>query len=201
MTRRILQKGSSIALVISFFWLTSPTICLSADDMWSSVFEYQQKMAGYGNPEAQVKLGEMYEEGHGTEQDFDQARQWYQKAANQGYEPARKKLSKLEARRKQNAETQRHAEQERIAREELERVRAEREKAKAAERAKHKPGEPKQRSRAESGAMKQQPEPSEKIQPHVLSEAEKAKHEVEARKRAQEAIKKMLSVPSAYSED
>ena len=82
-----------------------------AEDMWEGVFTYQQKMADYGNPEAQVKLGEMYEEGHGTARDYEMARKWYQKAADQGYEPAKKKLVQLGARKQKEAEAKKRAEQ------------------------------------------------------------------------------------------
>ena len=54
--------------------LTLPFYVEAADDMWDGVFRYQQKLANYGKPEAQVKLGEMYEEGHGVEQSFDTGR-------------------------------------------------------------------------------------------------------------------------------
>lgn len=194
MIGRIQRKGSPTVLFITFLMITSPTVCLSADDMWSSVFEYQNKMANYGNPEAQVKLGEMYEEGHGTEQDYDKARTWYQKAADQGFAPAKKKLSKLKVRQKKAAEA-------RIRQEELERVRAEREKLEAAESARRSQTEQRRQARTESRTKNQVSNHSGKNKKPVLSEAEKAKQEAEARKRAKEAIKKMLSVPSAYSEE
>jgi len=201
MTSQVQGKGSALIVLLTFLLITGPSLSFSAEDMWSSVFEYQQKMAGYGNPEAQVKLGEMYEEGHGTEQDFDKARQWYQKAASQGYAPAKKKLSKLEARRKQVVEERRREERERVAQKELERVRAEQKKADDAGLAQHNRSDRGQQSRPESSARKPPSESAGKKQPPALSKEEKAKREAEARKRAQEAIKKMMAVPSAYSED
>jgi len=177
----------------------------AGEDMWSSVFDYQQKMANYGNPEAQVKLGEMYEEGHGTPQDYDKAQQWYQKAADQRYAPAKKKLKKLAQRRKQEAEDKKRAEQERLAREKLEREQAAEKQAMEAEQAKHAKEEQERKAReAEQKRLAaQQAAKQAKDDKRVAKEtAEKSKHdEEEARKRAQEAIKKMLSVPSAYSEE
>jgi TPR repeat protein len=45
----------------------------------------QFRMAAYlGNTDAQLKLGAMYEDGRGVEQDKEEAVEWYQKAADQG---------------------------------------------------------------------------------------------------------------------
>ena len=41
-------------------------------------------IAESGNAWAQVSLGEMYEDGQGVSQDYQQAKTWYQKAAEQG---------------------------------------------------------------------------------------------------------------------
>ena len=38
----------------------------------------------------------MYESGHGVERSDEKAREWYQKAAEQGYEPAIKELNRLD---------------------------------------------------------------------------------------------------------
>ncbi|KAK5829608.1 hypothetical protein F5H01DRAFT_393690 [Linnemannia elongata] len=41
--------------------------------------------ASLGDAKSQVELGDMYRTGDGVEEDFDEARYWYFKAANQGY--------------------------------------------------------------------------------------------------------------------
>lgn len=174
-----------------FPWLTGFVVlflmglqpALAGDDMWEGVFTYQKKMADYGNPEAQVKLGEMYEEGHGTEQDYEKARQWYQKAVDQGYEPAKNKLVKLELRKQKEAEAKKRAEQERIARE----------KAAAEEKARKEQAE---KTRLANEAKRKRLEAQKKADKKKQADEERL-----ARQRAKEAMKKMMSTPSGYSEE
>ena len=52
---------------------------------------YYRKLADQGNANAQFMLGNLYEEGR----NFSEAKGWYQKAADQGYEPARDALKRL----------------------------------------------------------------------------------------------------------
>ena len=66
------------------------------DSFSVSVFGFQQKMAKTGNVQSQTKLGEMLEAGNGVEQNLEQARYWYQQAANNGYEPAQNRLIHLD---------------------------------------------------------------------------------------------------------
>jgi len=49
---------------------------------------------------AQYDLGTMYELGEGMPQNFSKAREWYQLAANQGYEEAHERLEILNANEK-----------------------------------------------------------------------------------------------------
>lgn len=179
-----------IGFVLLFLMGAQPVV---AEDMWEGVFTYQKKMADYGNPEAQVKLGEMYEEGHGTGQDYEMARKWYQQALDQGYMPAKKKLAQLEARKKREIAEKKRAEQERIAQEQAEKERQAREKAAAEERAR--------KQQAEKARLEQE---AQKKRMAATSEADKKRKEEEerqARERAKEAMKKMMSTPSAYTED
>lgn len=161
-----------------------------AEDMWRGVFTYQKKMADYGNPEAQVKLGEMYEEGRGTKQDYEVARQWYQKAADQGFAPARDKLIQLEARKLREAEERQRAEQ-------AERERIAREKAAAEARAR--------RARLEQERLAREAEQKRLAEEQAAkAAAEKARREEQerlARERARKAMEEMLSTPSAYTEE
>lgn len=64
-----------------------------AVDFDKSVFEYQSKLANKGNAEAQYYLAQMYEEGRGTKADPELAKQWFDKARNNGYLPAEKTAS------------------------------------------------------------------------------------------------------------
>ena len=57
--------------------------------------EWDRKAAERGLADAQFILGFMYENGYGVEQDLRKAREWYQKAANQGNEDAKKVLERL----------------------------------------------------------------------------------------------------------
>jgi serine/threonine protein kinase len=56
-----------------------------------------KSLADTGNPQAQVKLGEMYEKGHGFAQNEATAASWYRKAANQGDGAAEYKLGDMHA--------------------------------------------------------------------------------------------------------
>jgi len=71
------------------------TPALANDTIWAGLFRYQLQMAQLGNAEAQFKLAEHYEQGLGVEQDMEQAKEWYEKASRQGYEPATGKLKSL----------------------------------------------------------------------------------------------------------
>ena len=56
------------------------------------VFDFQMTLAQKGNAEAQLLVGEMYEQGRGVEQDMEQAMTWISKAAAQGNKAASYKL-------------------------------------------------------------------------------------------------------------
>ena len=180
--------------VILFIFFISSFALYAADDMWGSVFAYQQKMANYGQAEAQVKLGGMYEEGHGVEQSFDKAEQWYKKALAQGFSPAQVKLNQLQQHRQRAAEAikeQQQATQQRIASEKAERERLEQERVEL------------QQAEQERLLTKEREEQeSERRSRRLAADKEKsAEEERIARKRAQEAMAKMLATPEAFDED
>jgi hypothetical protein len=54
-----------------------------------------QQAAEQGDPEAQVQLGLLYEQGQGVERNLDEASRWFQLAAEQGYAPAQANLGDL----------------------------------------------------------------------------------------------------------
>lgn len=163
---------------------------LAAEDMWEGVFVYQKKMADYGNPEAQVKLGQMYEEGHGVAQDFVEARHWYEKAAAKGYVPAREQITKLDARQQQlieEEEQRKLAEEHRKAQE----VEASREAEQHARKA-DKVLPSKEAERPVRRTEKQ------RLKKEVVDREVVAQEREEARQRAEEAKQKMLATPEPF---
>ena len=62
---------------------------------WKKAAELFKQAAEQGFPGAQRHLGDCYANERGVEKDLAQAKLWYQKAADQGDEDARKKLEKL----------------------------------------------------------------------------------------------------------
>lgn len=195
---------SALLAFASLLLLLGSHAAVAADDMWDGVFAYQKKMADYGNAEAQTKLGEMYEEGHGTAQDFDIALEWYQKAATQGYAPASKKIEQLKL-RKQRAIAEAKAEEQRKLAEKArrERERAEQQKAEqeriAQEKAEREAAEKAAREKAEQERLAKKQEDDKKRQEE--EKKRKAEEERLARERAKAAMKEMMSVPSAYAEE
>ena len=65
-------------------------------DISSGVFRFQVKLAEQGNPEAQYKVGEMYETGKGVQKDPKIALTWFEKAAAQDHKKAVYKLLYLD---------------------------------------------------------------------------------------------------------
>ena len=55
--------------------------------------KYDRKAAEQGDARGQSALGFMYENGHGVEQDYGTAVEWYRKAAEQGFERAFNELA------------------------------------------------------------------------------------------------------------
>jgi len=79
--------------------LIGPISIASAYDFSSGVFEFQQKLAKKGDPRAQYKLGNMYENGHGAKVNLDEAIKWYKKSAAQNYAAAKMRLTYLDVKK------------------------------------------------------------------------------------------------------
>lgn len=62
----------------------------------AGIFEFQQKLAKTGNPQAQYKLANMYENGRGASKDTLKAKEWYKKSAANNYKPAKHRLTYLD---------------------------------------------------------------------------------------------------------
>lgn len=195
----VAQQNRFFRLICLLTLLVSPLCVDAAEGMWDSVFAYQQKMANYGQPEAQVKLGEMYEDGLGAEQSFDSAEQWYQKAFDQGFAPAQDKLKMLQQRRQQAAdaaiERERRSTREKAELKRQEQERTAREAAEAAQA---------ELDRAEKERVAEELLAQEDEKEHARQQEEarlRAEEEERlARQRAAEAMKKMLAVPGGYEQ-
>ncbi len=89
---RNLPDGSSaikvgLGLLLFMFVLVTLSVAQA-----NGLFDFQMKLAKKGNPEAQFKVGEMYETGFGVKKDMAEAKNWIDKAAAQGHETANFKL-------------------------------------------------------------------------------------------------------------
>src|SRR5690606_4031044 len=62
------------------------------DQRYSEALEWLKKAAVEGSPEAFYMLGELYENGYEVGQDEHKAREYYEKAAEMGYQEAIEKL-------------------------------------------------------------------------------------------------------------
>lgn len=76
-----------IVLLLTTLILSLP-FAVQADDL----FDTQMNQAKLGNPDAQFRIGEMYENGIGVPQNKREARYWFIRSANQGLENAGFKL-------------------------------------------------------------------------------------------------------------
>lgn len=76
------------------------------DSRSTQQFEAQLTNAMKGDAEAQYRIGEMYENGHGTNRDMAMAYLWYNKSAFQGNPRAREKIAALDKSKTGSAEEQ-----------------------------------------------------------------------------------------------
>jgi TPR repeat protein len=192
-------QGILRTLLLSSGLLFLPLTLPAADDNLQSLFNFQTKMAAQGSSEAMIKLGEMCEEGLGTEKSEERAQEWYQKARDKGNPDAQPHLDQLQKKRER-------AVQERAAREKAAREQAAREQA-AREQAAREQAEREQ-------AARQQAEREQAAEREAAAKREAAKKEMtpeerahareEAIRRAQEAdqqsLKKQLEKEKAESD-
>ena len=87
--------GQLVLALLLGFGIASPA-ALQAANYDSGVFEFQQKLAKGGNPQAQYQLATMYESGRGVTKDVNKAREWYEKSAAGNYAAAKHRLTFLE---------------------------------------------------------------------------------------------------------
>lgn len=100
-TLPVFISNSLVVLMVtglSLFPLTNHAADLI--DQSSNVFKFQQKMASNGNVHAQYKLASMYETGEGVNQDINQAKHWYERAAAAGSGSAMQRATYLEVKQR-----------------------------------------------------------------------------------------------------
>ena len=81
--------------LIFFLLLLVPLSNVFARSCELGDFDLCQKKAGKGSIDAQYQLGQMYRTGEGVPQDYQLAKQWYQKAASKQHPKARYWLRKM----------------------------------------------------------------------------------------------------------
>ena len=86
------SRISGFTTNLKLFLLMFFTLLLPVNVQADELFDAQLQLAKQGNPEAQFKVGEMYESGTGVEQDKREAVYWTIRSANQKHETARFKL-------------------------------------------------------------------------------------------------------------
>ncbi len=91
MTGRELIRRAGLAFL--FFLAVGTAGFAQPDEADERLFRLQLKLAQGGDPNAQYYLGEMYEQGLGTEANLEEAFKWYAKAAEKGHPYAKRKLA------------------------------------------------------------------------------------------------------------
>ncbi len=79
-------------LILITSLVATPLFAAELGDSYVKLFQAQTRLAQDGNSNAQYSLGEMYEQGFGTQVDPEQAYKWYEMAAREGDVRARHKL-------------------------------------------------------------------------------------------------------------
>lgn len=90
-----LKNSFVIITGLVFFSMTAVT---QAANYGAGVLEFQMKLATNGNANAQYRLANMLESGHGTTADHKQAIEWYKKAAAQNHKAAINRLTYIDIR-------------------------------------------------------------------------------------------------------
>jgi len=81
----------TLLLLITSIALPATAAAEALASQSSNIFKFQQKLATNGNVQAQYKLATMYEMGDGVSADIEQAKLWYDRAAEADFVPARQR--------------------------------------------------------------------------------------------------------------
>lgn len=191
------------AVMLGIGLLALPLSLQASDENLKSLFNFQTRMAAQGNTAAMIKLGEMYEEGLGTEKSEEHAQAWYQKARDQGNPDGQAHLDALEQKRERAAKekvAREQAAREQAAREQAAREQAAREQA-AREQAEREQAERAQAAEREAAAKREAarkemtPEERERARAEAIRRAEEAEkqslqRQLEREKAESEALKR-----------
>lgn len=88
----MLVKFTGRLLLLIFLTAAIPVGAAGLEDADLRLFRVQLSIAEKGDARAQYYLGEMHEQGLGTEQNINEAFKWYAKAAERGDRMAKRKL-------------------------------------------------------------------------------------------------------------
>lgn len=75
--------------------LVTATVSAQAAELWTEIYNERLVAAKQGSAEAQFEVGAMLENGRGVTADRDQAKKWYQKAADQNYSRAVQAVARM----------------------------------------------------------------------------------------------------------
>jgi TPR repeat protein len=89
-----MRVAASTLLTLALFLALPGARAADIDDADVRLFQVQKGIAERGDLSAMYYLGEMYEQGLGTEQSLIQAFRWYERAAINGHRLAKIKLTK-----------------------------------------------------------------------------------------------------------
>lgn len=81
-------------LILLISLVATPLFAAELGDSYVKLFQVQVQLAQSGNASALYSLGQMHEQGLGTQVDLDQAYAWYEKAASKGDMRAKHKLAR-----------------------------------------------------------------------------------------------------------
>ena len=92
--KKIAIARFAVIAISALAWATSAAAQQQApsDAEAAQVLKSARPLAENGNANAQYNMGVLYDEGYGVEQDYAQARDWYEKAAAQNYSKAEHNL-------------------------------------------------------------------------------------------------------------
>jgi len=99
------RPSTALILIISLL-ITGRAIAGSFEDAtkaydrgdYKTAYQLIKPLAEQGNPDAQLMLGFMYDQGHGVPQDYAEMEKWYRRAAKQGNLSAQSTLRLMEER-------------------------------------------------------------------------------------------------------
>ena len=171
----------------------------AAEDPMQSLFKFQEKMAANGSSAAMMKLGELYEQGQGTKQDFDKAIEMYSKAKANGHTGADAAIKRVQKRKKGIVSAAEKKRKEAQARERA-RKQAQQRRLAAEKAAKAKAAKEKAQREAQAKKQAQQEAARKRAAAEQKRKAELEKRRLAAEQRRQDAERARLAKAKADAE-